>query len=157
MSLLTIFSMISNRNSSTAPYCLGSDFPVEQIDPFHGIYSSTTRKYLQSPLHPIGGSPHGENVGWYEEERLTPLESLKGFTKFAAEAGFQETTKVGQLGIGFEADFVVVEDGDVLELGMKKEGESLEEMRRREGRLGTVGERVRATVVEGRVVYGSLW
>jgi len=55
-----------------------------------------------------------------------------------------------------EADFVVVEDGDVLELGLAKEGESEKEMNSRERRLGTMGSRVRATVVGGRVMYGRL-
>ncbi|GAA5914367.1 amidohydrolase [Sporobolomyces salmoneus] len=142
--------------SSGAPYALGSDFPVESVDPFLGIYAAITRKY--SPSSSSGGkigSPHGSDQGWYETERLTPLEALRGFTSNAAKASFQEE-RVGMLKEGMEADFVVVRDGDVLELGEKKEGETREEMRERERRLGTIGERVKATIVSGRVMYGSL-
>lgn len=132
---------------------MGSDFPVEEVDPFLGLYASITRKY--SPSSTRTGSPHGANVGWYAEEVLSPLEALRGFTSSAAEASFQEA-RVGMLRVGMEADFVVVEDGDVLELGQAKEGETEKEMKTRERRLGTMGSRVKATVVGGRVMYGRL-
>ncbi|CEQ42769.1 SPOSA6832_04616, partial [Sporobolomyces salmonicolor] len=142
-----------------APYAVGSDFPVESVDPFLGIYAAVTRKWTGGR-----GSPHGSDEGCqgplrltrpeFSSERLTPLEALRGFTTAAAYASFQES-RVGSLSPGKEADFVVVRDGDVLELGEAKEGETSEERRRREERLETVGERVRATVVAGRVMHGA--
>ncbi|GAA5992955.1 hypothetical protein JCM5350_003058 [Sporobolomyces pararoseus] len=139
--------------SSGAPYALGSDFPVESVDPFLGLYASITRKY--SPASPRTGSPHSTDRGWYEEESMTPLEALRGFTSNAAKVSFQEN-RVGILKEGMDADFIVVRDGDVLKLGEKKEGETQNETREREKRLGTMGERVKATVVGGRVMYGRL-
>ncbi|GAA6019489.1 hypothetical protein JCM11491_000974 [Sporobolomyces phaffii] len=138
---------------SGAPYALGSDFPVESVDPFLGLYAAITRKY--SPTSAKTGSPSGANRGWHEEEALTPLEALRGFTTHAAKASFQED-KVGMLRVGMEADFIVVRDGDVLKLGEKGAGEAEREMRLRERRLGTIGSRVTATVVGGRLRYGRL-
>ncbi|GAA5874352.1 hypothetical protein JCM1840_001357 [Sporobolomyces johnsonii] len=132
-----------------APYAVGSDFPVESVDPFLGIYAAVTRKWTGGR-----GSPHGPDEGWYSSERLTALEALRGFTTAAAYASFQEA-RVGSLSVGKEADFVVVRDGDVLELGEARMGETGEERRRREERLETVGERVRVTVVAGRVMHGA--
>ncbi|GAA5844752.1 hypothetical protein JCM3766R1_005265 [Sporobolomyces carnicolor] len=139
--------------SSGAPYALGSDFPVESVDPFLGLYAAITRKY--SPGSSKTGSPHGAHRGWYEEEAMTPLEALRGFTSSAAMAGFQED-RVGILREGMEADFIVVRDGDVLKLGEKRAGESDQETSERERRLGTMAARVKATVVGGRVMYGRL-
>jgi hypothetical protein len=86
---------------------------------------------------------------------MTPLEALRGFTTNAAKVGFQED-RVGILREGMEADFIVVRDGDVLELGQRRVGETERETRERERRLGTIGERVKATVVGGRILYGRL-
>ncbi|KAI9338475.1 amidohydrolase family-domain-containing protein [Obelidium mucronatum] len=82
---------------------LGSDFPVENLDPMKGIYAATTRKWEN------GSSPAGEDQGWYPHERLTRLEALKGFTISAAYAAFQEDV-LGSISAGKWADFVVYED-----------------------------------------------
>ncbi|GAA5858682.1 hypothetical protein JCM8547_001419 [Rhodosporidiobolus lusitaniae] len=131
------------------PYALGSDFPVEGVNPFLGIAAAVTRKWVEGDR--AGGSPHGEG-GWYPSERLTPLEALRGFTTLAAAASFSED-KVGSLSYGKLGDFIIV-DGDPLVLGTPVEGESVEEMRERERRLREI--KVRATVVQGRLVYGEL-
>ncbi|KAI5474325.1 protein of heat shock protein Hsp70 family [Pseudohyphozyma bogoriensis] len=78
---------------------LGSDFPVESVDPLLGIYAAVSRLWLN------GDSPHGPG-GWYPSERLSLLETLRGFTIDAAYASFQEG-RVGSLEKGKEADFVM--------------------------------------------------
>jgi len=77
---------------------LGSDFPVESVDPRLGLASAVTR----ADEH---GLPAG---GWYPEEKLTAYEALRGFTLDAAYAGFVEK-EVGSLEPGKRADFVVLD------------------------------------------------
>ncbi|KAI0298997.1 amidohydrolase 3 [Multifurca ochricompacta] len=110
---------------------LGSDFPVEGINPLLGFYAAIAR------CSPEGTSPHGPG-GWYPAEALTRVQALRGMTRDAAYAAFAEHT-CGQLASGFAADFVVL-DRNIMQV-------PLEEI------LGT---RVLATVVDGQVVYGSL-
>jgi hypothetical protein len=76
---------------------LGSDFPVESVDPRLGLYAAATRT-----------DGHGMPVGgWHPEENLTAFEALRGFTLDAAYAGFAEA-RVGSLVPGKRADFVVL-------------------------------------------------
>lgn len=84
------------------PLALGSDFPVESVDPRLGLYSSVTRQDL-------AGSPAG---GWLADQRLSPGEALQGFTAGAAYASFDED-ETGRLVPGLLADFVVL-DADPL-------------------------------------------
>ncbi len=81
---------------------LGSDFPVESVDPRLGLYAAVTRQDLD-------GEPPG---GWLPDQKLSPLEALRGFTTDAAWAGFMED-EVGRLAPGLRADFVVL-DADPL-------------------------------------------
>jgi hypothetical protein len=85
-----------------ARLALGSDFPVESADPRLGLYAAVTRQDL-------AGEPPG---GWLPDQRLTPLEALRGFTADAAWAGFMEG-EVGRLEPGLHADFVLL-DADPL-------------------------------------------
>jgi predicted amidohydrolase YtcJ len=80
---------------------LGSDFPVESVNPFLGIHAAVTRQDQQ-------GNPPG---GWYPEQRLTLLEAIRGFTSDAAFAAFEETSR-GTIEPGKLADFTIVE-GDL--------------------------------------------
>ena len=82
---------------SGARLALGSDFPVESVDPRLGLYSAETRTDAQ-------GQPPG---GWHPEDKLTPYEALRGFTLDAAYAGFAEN-EVGSLAPGKRADFVIL-------------------------------------------------
>jgi predicted amidohydrolase YtcJ len=84
---------------SGARLALGSDFPVESVDPRLGLYSAVARADAQ-------GLPLG---GWYPEEKLTAFEALRGFTLDAAFAGFAEH-EVGSLEVGKRADFVVLKE-----------------------------------------------
>jgi predicted amidohydrolase YtcJ len=82
---------------SGARLALGSDFPVESVDPRLGLYAAVTRTDAD-------GKPPG---GWRPQDKLTRYEALRGFTADAAYAGFDEAA-VGSLAVGKRADFVVV-------------------------------------------------
>ncbi len=82
---------------SGARLALGSDFPVESVDPRLGLFAAATRTDAD-------GKPQG---GWHPEEKLTAFEALRGFTLDAAYAGFAEN-EVGSLAVGKRADFVVL-------------------------------------------------
>lgn len=80
------------------PLALGSDYPVESVDPRLGLYSAVTRQDRD-------GQPPG---GWLPDQRLTPEQALRGFTAGAAFAAFDEDL-VGRLTPGLAADFVVLD------------------------------------------------
>lgn len=79
--------------------CLGTDWPVETLDPRVGLYESVTRQGLD-------GTPAG---GRWPEESLTIDEALRGYTIDAAWAEFAEDRK-GTISPGKYADFVVLAD-----------------------------------------------
>ena len=76
----------------------GSDFPVEMINPFHGLHAAVTRQDHQN--HPAGG--------WYADEAMTVEQALQSFTINAAFAAHAETFS-GSLDVGKQADFIVVD------------------------------------------------
>jgi len=80
---------------------LGSDFPVEEVNPFFGIYAAVTRQDQK-------GWPAG---GWMPHERLALAEAIRGFTSDAAFAAFEEKSR-GTIEVGKLADFTIVE-GDL--------------------------------------------
>ena len=80
----------------------GSDFPVESANPFLGFYASITRKDIQ-------GNPLS---GWYSNEAMDRVQTLKSFTIDAAFAGFQEDV-LGSLEPGKWADFIII-DQDIM-------------------------------------------
>lgn len=82
----------------------GSDFPVEEVNPFLGIQAAVTRCDIR-------GQPEG---GWYPEQRLTVYEAVRGFTAGAAYAQFQENL-VGKIKPGMRADFTII-DRDIFEI-----------------------------------------
>lgn len=77
---------------------LGSDFPVEPVNPFYGLHAAVTRRDRD-------GAPPG---GWRPGEKLSRVDALAGFTRGAAHAGFMED-KVGALEPGKWADFVLTD------------------------------------------------
>ncbi|GLB37251.1 putative amidohydrolase family protein [Lyophyllum shimeji] len=85
---------------SGARITLGSDFPVETMNPLFGFYAAITR------LSPDGQSPHGPD-GWFPEQRITRQEALRGMTIDPAYASFTETI-LGSLEVGKRADYVVL-------------------------------------------------
>lgn len=77
---------------------LGTDWPVETLDPRVGLYESVTRQ-------DIHGNPPG---GRWREEALTIEETLKGYTLDAAYAEFAEDRK-GSITPGKYADFAILD------------------------------------------------
>ncbi len=78
---------------------LGTDFPVEQINPMFTFFAATARK----DAHDFPKS------GYQMENALTPEQALRGMTIWAAKANFEEKEK-GSIEIGKFADFVVLEN-----------------------------------------------
>jgi predicted amidohydrolase YtcJ len=78
------------------PIAGGSDFPVEDPNPFHGIAAAVARR-------PLGE----EGQGWQPEQRMTRLEAVRAFTVWNAYAAFQEH-ELGTLEPGRRADLVVL-------------------------------------------------
>lgn len=76
---------------------LGTDFPVEYIDPLYTYYSAVFRQSATAPMK----SPFLLN------ESLTPMEAIKGMTIWAAKACKLEHRK-GSLAKGMDADFIVL-------------------------------------------------
>lgn len=87
---------------------LGTDFPVEQINPMLTFYAATVRK-------DAAGWPA---AGFQVENALTPEETLRGMTIWAAKANFEEKEK-GSLEVGKFADFVLMEN-DLLKANAKQ-------------------------------------
>ncbi len=83
---------------------LGTDFPIENINPIYTFYAAVVRKDLK-------GWP--EN-GFQVENALSREEALKGMTIWAAKAAFEENEK-GSLEPGKLADFIVL-DNDIMEI-----------------------------------------
>ena len=123
-SLFPSHSIPDTKNRYPGPV-LGSDFPVEPPNPFHGMYAAVTR------LNPATGtSPSGEK-GWYAEEALTVEQALVGFTRNAAYGWFREGS-TGAIEVGKWADWVVV-DRDISE---DESGKSLRDVVVRETWMG---------------------
>ncbi len=83
---------------SSALLAFGSDAPVENWNPFDGLFAAVTRQ--DHELRPDGG--------WLPEQRLTREEALRAFTLGGAYAAFEEEEK-GTLTPGKLADLVVLD------------------------------------------------
>ncbi|CAA7270285.1 unnamed protein product [Cyclocybe aegerita] len=116
---------------SGARITLGSDFPVEVINPLKGFYAAITR------LATDGTSPHGPG-GWFPDQRLTRLEALRGMTIDPAYASFTEGI-LGSLEPGKRADYVVLSQ-DIMSVPPERIMET----------------KVLATAIDGRIVFGGL-
>ncbi|MCD6091563.1 MAG: amidohydrolase [Bacteroidales bacterium] len=82
---------------------LGTDFPIEKIDPLLTFYAAVVRKDLNN--YP--------EEGFQMENALSREESLKGMTIWAAKIAFEEDVK-GSIEKGKFADFVVLNQ-DIME------------------------------------------
>jgi predicted amidohydrolase YtcJ len=87
---------------------LGTDFPIEKVNPMHTFYAAVARKDIKN---------YPEN-GFRKEEGLSREESLKGMTIWAAYSNFEENEK-GSIEKGKYADFVVL-DQDIMTVSEKK-------------------------------------
>ena len=78
----------------------GSDAPVENPNPFRGLYEAVTRCRTDD-------SPDSE--GWFPKQRLTIREAIEGFTLGPAFLAGMEN-HLGRLGNGFLADLIVLNE-----------------------------------------------
>ena len=78
------------------PLAFGTDYPVEPITPFRGVYAAVTR------MNEAG------TKSYFPEEKLTIEQALAAYTKGSAYAQFAEKEK-GTLAPGMLADFVVLD------------------------------------------------
>lgn len=76
---------------------LGTDFPVEDINPFYTFYAAVARKDLK-------GFPAG---GFQNENALTREQAIRGMTIWAAKSNFEEQEK-GSIEKGKFADFIIL-------------------------------------------------
>ncbi len=83
---------------------LGTDFPVEKVNPMHTFYAAVARKDLKN---------YPED-GYRMEEALTREETLKGMTIWAAYSNFEENEK-GSIEKGKFADFTIL-DRDIMKV-----------------------------------------
>ena len=81
------------------PLAFGTDYPVEPITPFRGLYAAVTR------MNEAG------TRSYFPENRISRGRALYAYTQGSAYAEFAEARK-GKLAPGFDADFILV-DRDV--------------------------------------------
>ena len=74
----------------------GTDWPVEPINPYLGLYAAVTRQSTD-------GQPPG---GWWPEERITIEDAIRNYTAESAYASFEERDK-GLIAVGMLADLTV--------------------------------------------------
>lgn len=82
---------------------LGTDFPVENINPMYTFYAAVVRKDMK-------GYPA---KGYQVENALSREEALRGMTIWAAKGNFEEKEK-GSIEKGKFADFIIL-DQDIIE------------------------------------------
>ena len=78
------------------PLAFGTDYPVEPINPFRGVYAAVTRE------NEVG------TKSYYREQKITIQEAIAAYTTGSAYAQFAEKDK-GTLAPGMLADFVVLD------------------------------------------------
>jgi hypothetical protein len=74
----------------------GTDWPVEPINPYLGLYAAVTRQSTE-------GEPAG---GWWPQQRLSIADAIRCYTAEPAYASFEENEK-GRIAPGMLADLVV--------------------------------------------------
>lgn len=84
------------------PLAFGTDYPVEAITPFRGLYAATTRR-----------NEAGTQT-FQPEETISIQQAIYAYTQGSAFAGFQED-HLGRLEPGYLADFVVL-DQDLMQV-----------------------------------------
>mgnify|MGYP001334682280 FL=1 len=106
---------------------LGTDFPVEDVNPIKTFYAAVSRKDLNQ--FPTGG--------YQSENALSRREALLGMTIWGAYANFEENLK-GSITPGKYADFVIL-DRDIMEIETHR----------------IPSARVVATILNGEIVYST--
>ena len=105
------------------PLAFGTDYPVEPVTPFRGLYAAVTRR------------SEDDKREFFPEQKITMEQAIAAYTTGSAFAEFSEKDK-GTLAPGMLADFVVL-DRDVTSVPPLK----------------VLGTRVLRTVVGGKTVY----
>ncbi|PYT34065.1 MAG: hypothetical protein DMG58_05710 [Acidobacteria bacterium] len=77
----------------------GTDYSVEPISPFRGLYACVTRE------RPEGGP----RKGWEAQEKISLEDCIRAYTSGSAYAQFEEGKK-GELKLGEYADFLILSD-----------------------------------------------
>jgi predicted amidohydrolase YtcJ len=78
------------------PLAFGTDYPVEPVTPFRGLYAAVTRKNEAGTKE------------YFPANKLTRGQALYAYTQGSAYAEFAEKHK-GKLARGFDADFILVD------------------------------------------------
>ena len=78
------------------PLAFGTDYPVEPVTPFRGLYAAVTRKNEAGTKE------------YFPANKLTRGQALYAYTQGSAYAEFAEKRK-GKLARGFDADFILVD------------------------------------------------
>lgn len=104
---------------------LGTDFPVEHVNPMYTFYAAVVRKDLKD---------YPEN-GFQMKDALTREEALRGMTIWAAYLNFEEDEK-GSIEVGKFADFTIL-DKDIMKIGKNEIPDT----------------KVIATLINGELVY----
>jgi predicted amidohydrolase YtcJ len=104
---------------------LGTDFPVEKVNPLYTFYSAVARRDSE-------GKPFG---GYQMENALTRSEALKGMTLWAAHVNFEEQHK-GSIEVGKVADLILLTE-DIMTINES----------------AILSAEVLATIVDGDIVY----
>lgn len=76
----------------------GSDFPVEDANPFHGLHAAVTRRPRE-----------GEDPRWQPAQRMTREEAVRSFTIWNARSIGLEADQ-GSLEVGKRADLIALSD-----------------------------------------------
>lgn len=87
---------------------LGTDFPIESINPLYTFYAAVSRKDAK-------GWP---DEGFQIENALSHEEALKGITIWPAKAAFEEDKK-GSIEVGKFADFVIL-DKNIMQIDLSE-------------------------------------
>ena len=83
--------------NSGAWIALGTDYPVEGLNPLRGIYAAVAREFEE-------GGPEG---GWMPEEKISVEDAIRAYTLGSAYAEYEEHRK-GTLVPGKFADVIVL-------------------------------------------------
>jgi predicted amidohydrolase YtcJ len=78
------------------PLAFGTDYPVESISPFRGVYAAVTR------MNEAGTKTY------FPEQKITRGQALYAYTQGSAYAEFAEKQK-GKLEPGYDGDFIIVD------------------------------------------------
>jgi len=106
---------------------LGTDFPVEEVNPFMTFYAAVFRQ--DANQYP--------EEGYLPENKLSRTDAMRGMTIWGAYANFEENEK-GSIEPGKVADFVIL-DRDIMRVSDKR----------------VLKTRVVATLVDGNIVYSN--